>query len=36
VVYKNGHCVLPENGTHVPKLVGEAHLMFVVGVINLA
>jgi hypothetical protein len=24
------HCVFPEDGTHVPKRVGEAHLMFVV------
>jgi hypothetical protein len=35
------HCVLPETGTHVPKHVAEAHVMFVliknvhlVGIIN--
>ena len=39
--FKNWHYVLPEDGTHVPKHVGEVHLMFVlikdvhlVGVIN--
>jgi len=26
---KKWHCVLPEGGTHVPKHVGEFHLMFV-------
>jgi hypothetical protein len=27
--FKNWHGVLPEDGTHVPKHVGEAHLMLV-------
>jgi hypothetical protein len=26
---KTWHCVLPEDGTHLPKHVGEAGLMFV-------
>jgi len=25
----NEHCILPEDGTHVPKHVAEAHLTFV-------
>ena len=38
----NWRCVLPEDGTHVPKHFGEAHLMYVliknvhlVGIINV-
>jgi hypothetical protein len=27
--FKNWHCILPEDGAHVPKQVGEAYLMFV-------
>jgi hypothetical protein len=41
LVFKNWHCVLPEDGMHVPKHVGAPHLMFVlikdahlVGIIN--
>ena len=28
-VFRNWHCVLLEDGTHVPKYAGEARLMFV-------
>jgi hypothetical protein len=27
--FKNWHCILPEDGTHVPKHAGQAHLMIV-------
>jgi hypothetical protein len=29
LAFKNWHCVLHEDGTHVPKHVGEAHVMFI-------
>ena len=29
MVFKNWHCDLTEDGTHVPKHAEEAHLMFV-------
>jgi len=31
LVFKKWHYVLPEDGTHVPKHVGEAHLMCVLS-----
>jgi len=28
LVFKNWHIVIPEDGTHVPKHVAEAHLLY--------
>jgi len=41
LVFNKQHCVPPEDGTHVPKQAGGAHLMFILiknvhlgGIIN--
>lgn len=34
LVFKNCHCVLPEDGAHVPKHV-EAHLMFCINIVHV-